>query len=178
MQARNFRSGPSSPQTGDDDTLRLAICTPSNATRTSQYDSFRRLVQAVNPENGTITYQYDASGNLARRADGARTVSLDAYDGLNRVTRKSYNDGITSAVTYGYGDKVYSSCQNQGGGVCGRLISVTATPLSGPVIVNSYSSFDPMISDDLRQRDPGLCRRQYGRHLLCSPGRHRQFNAA
>src|SRR5439155_26088081 len=67
------------------------------------------LVSATNPESGAITYSYDASGNLSSRVapalnqTGTATVTTTYnYDALNRLTRKSYNDGTRSAVTYGY----------------------------------------------------------------------------
>jgi RHS repeat-associated protein len=122
----------------------LTDCTSGNATRSFQYDSLKRLVQAVNPENGTLTYRYDGSGNLASRADSVRTLAFSAYDGVNRALGKSYTDGITPAVTYGYGDQSFAppACKTQGGGVCGRLVSVTSTPAIGTVVVNNYSNFD------------------------------------
>src|SRR5260370_240574 len=76
-------------------------------SRSFQYDSLKRLVRATNPEiglsgNGSITYSYDDSGNLATRTDPRVTTTFSAYDGMNRVTGKSYSDGNTPTVGYGY----------------------------------------------------------------------------
>jgi hypothetical protein len=63
-------------------------------SRTFQYDSLKRLVNATNPEiglsgNGSLTYSCDDSGNLATRADPRVTVTFSAYDGMNRIVGKS-----------------------------------------------------------------------------------------
>jgi len=60
-------------------------------------------VQAANPESGTIQYSYDDSGNLLSRTNALNTASY-SYDGLNRITGKTYSDG-TPAVTYAYDNR-------------------------------------------------------------------------
>ncbi|HEV3198814.1 MAG TPA: RHS repeat domain-containing protein, partial [Bryobacteraceae bacterium] len=107
----------------------------SGQSRTFTYDSLKRLVQTFNPESGTIRYSYDTSGNLSTRSDG-RSVQLtfSAYDGLNRVTGKSYNDGATPAVTYSYGDTL-SGCNLKG-----RLTGVTAA--SAPSRIYNYTCYN------------------------------------
>ncbi len=52
------------------------------------------------------------------KTDARGITSTYTYDGLNRVTGVSYNDGVTPAVTYAYGT---SSASNNNG----RLVSVT-----------------------------------------------------
>ncbi len=114
------------------------VCTGSgNQSRTFAYDTLKHLVEATNPESGTIYYTYDASGNLFTRED-ARNITTcygvfsgstcsnnpDGYDGLNRLLSKTYNDGITSSVTYVYGDNLAAPPAN-----CytlGHLYSVTS----------------------------------------------------
>jgi hypothetical protein len=98
-------------------------------------------VRAQNPESGSIEYQYDESGNLHRRKDGVRSLTYDDYDGMNRAKRKSYDDGKTNPVAYTYGDQT-PGCQTQGGGVCGRLVTVATTAANGDAVINSYSAFD------------------------------------
>jgi RHS repeat-associated protein len=96
--------------------------------RTFVYDSLSRLTSATNPESGTITYTYDANGNIATRTapapnqTGAATVttcfgnwngtSCDGagYDALNRLTQKSFSDGTTPTVKYGYDGVAPSAC--------------------------------------------------------------------
>jgi RHS repeat-associated protein len=92
--------------------------------RTFSYDSLSRLVCASNPENssaacpatatgtytpGTIGYVYDANGNLTSKTSpapnqtGTSTVTANyQYDALNRLTQKSYSDGVTLPALFGY----------------------------------------------------------------------------
>ena len=97
--------------------------TQSAQSRSFTYDSLKRLVKATNPENGIITYQYDNSGNLQTRIDADNSITTSSFDGLNRVTSKSYTPGsgvaATSSVGYTYDGA--SGC-NQ----LGRLASVTS----------------------------------------------------
>ena len=97
--------------------------TLSNLRRVSQgtqnryfmYDSLSRLIRAKNPEQAVNTnlnladpitgnsqwsmkYTYDASSNLATRVDARNITTTYAYDGLNRNTSVSYNDGVTPTV--------------------------------------------------------------------------------
>jgi RHS repeat-associated protein len=79
------------------------------APRTFAYDSLSRLLTASNPESGSITYVYDANGNLWTKTSplpnqtGTATVTATyQYDALNRLTQKSYNDGITPTTTFTY----------------------------------------------------------------------------
>ena len=103
-------SGPSTPTyttTYTYDVLDdLTGVTQSAQSRSFTYDSLKRLVQATNPENGIITYQYDNSGNLQTRIDADNSITTSSFDGLNRVTSKSYTPGsgvaATSSVGYTY----------------------------------------------------------------------------
>jgi YD repeat-containing protein len=93
--------------------------------RTFAYDSLSRLLCAANPETGSATcpnpdngtytafttrYGYDANGNLTSRTRpapnqtiGTTTVATTyQYDALNRITQKSYSDGVTPNVRFGY----------------------------------------------------------------------------
>ena len=81
------------------------------------YDSLSRLLTASNPESGTITYTYDVNGNVATKTapkpnqTGSATVSTTySYDAINRPTQKSYNDGTTATVKYGYDGTTISGC--------------------------------------------------------------------
>jgi RHS repeat-associated protein len=86
-------------------------------TRTLTYDSLSRLASAANPESGTITYAYDNNGNLqtkvapAPNQTGTATVTTTfTYDALNRLTQKSFSDGTTPTVKYGYDAVAPSGC--------------------------------------------------------------------
>ncbi|HYL64879.1 MAG TPA: hypothetical protein VE077_19870, partial [Candidatus Methylomirabilis sp.] len=85
--------------------------------RTFVYDSLSQLTSATNPESGTITYSYDANGNLTSKTSpapnqtGSATVTANySYDALNRLTQKSFSDGTTPAVKYGYDGIALTGC--------------------------------------------------------------------
>jgi RHS repeat-associated protein len=88
-------------------------------TRFFAYDSLSRLIRARNPEqsvNGvldltdsftgnnswSIGYAYDGNGNLTARTDARNVVTSYLYDGLNRNTQLTYNDGITPQINRHY----------------------------------------------------------------------------
>lgn len=86
-------------------------------TRTFSYNSLSQLLSATNPESGTVTYGYDNDGNLitktapAPNQTGAATVTTTyAYDFLNRLKQKSFNDGVTPQVTFGYDGVAPAGC--------------------------------------------------------------------
>lgn len=86
-------------------------------TRTFAYNSLSQLLSATNPESGTITYNYDNDGNLisktapAPNQTGAATVTTTyAYDVLKRLKQKSFNDGVTPQVTFGYDGVAAAGC--------------------------------------------------------------------
>ncbi|HXM40628.1 MAG TPA: hypothetical protein VN924_05215 [Bryobacteraceae bacterium] len=115
----------------------LTGVTQSGESRSFTYDSLKRLTQAMNPESGTINYTYDPSNNLLTRADADGSVlTYSAYDGMNRVTSKSYTLGTnvqtTPTVTYGYINAANQEPANCGN-LLGRLYSVTAGTM-----VNTY----------------------------------------
>jgi RHS repeat-associated protein len=100
--------------------------------RTFSYDSLSRLLCASNPENstapcpltstatytpGTTGYTYDANGNLtiktspAPNQTGSATVTASySYDALNRLIQKSFSDGTTPTVKYGYDETALTGC--------------------------------------------------------------------
>jgi RHS repeat-associated protein len=130
----------------------LLTVVQADQTRTFTYDSLKRLTQATNPESGTIKYEYDDTGNLLKKID-PRKVNLSpltylettyAYDALNRVTSKTYNDNdVTSNVLYKYdlqtlpagapGSTIFDR-----GASTGRLVSVTY----GGTAAGTYYSYD------------------------------------
>ncbi len=82
----------------------------SSRPRSFAYDSLSHLTSATNPESGTINYTYDANGNVITKnapapnqpASATTVTTTYAYDVLNRVTGRSYNDGSTASASYFY----------------------------------------------------------------------------
>jgi RHS repeat-associated protein len=88
--------------------------------RTFTYDSLSRLITTTNPESGTTCFgtwsgstcveNYDANGNALSRTRPAPNQSSSTtyvtttyqYDALNRLTQKSYSDGVTLPALFGY----------------------------------------------------------------------------
>jgi RHS repeat-associated protein len=86
-------------------------------TRTFEYSSLGRLIQANNPESGTISYEYDANGNLMGKTDarGASFKISYAYDALNRNTTVNYaNTTVNPDITRVYGDNSNSPAYGKG----------------------------------------------------------------
>ena len=81
------------------------------------YDSLSQLRSATNPESGAISYTYDNNGNVqtktAPKPNQTATLTVTAtyaYDPLNRLMQKSYNDGSTATVNYSYDGTTPSGC--------------------------------------------------------------------
>jgi len=102
------------------DTTAFTTCAAASATwrpRSFTYDSLSRLLSAANPESGTTSYSYDANGNLSSKTSpkpnqtsSATVVSSYTYDALNRHIQKSFNDGSTPTVKYGYDGVALTGC--------------------------------------------------------------------
>ncbi|RZU42417.1 RHS repeat domain-containing protein [Edaphobacter modestus] len=110
------------------------------------YDSLSRLRSATNPETGTINYNsYDADGNLISKTDARGITTSYTYDALNRLTQRSYNDGVTLPILYGYDAKsilIGSTHTTPTNGV-GRL-SWSCTLLPNSCQSMTSYSYDPM----------------------------------
>ncbi|SRR5713226_1725089 len=116
------------------DTLdNLITVNQGSQTRSFVYDSVKRLTSATNPESGTLGYQYDNNGNLLSKTDARSIITNLAYDALNRVTSRSYqNDpNNTPAVSYSYDPNIANGK--------GRLGSVSSS-----VSTYTYGSYDAM----------------------------------
>jgi len=70
--------------------------------RSFVYDSLSRLTSATNPETGTISYNYDPNGNLHQKTDARGIWTAYAYDAVNRLTDKSFGDGLTPNQHFRY----------------------------------------------------------------------------
>ena len=121
----------------------LTRVTQGSQTRTFAYDSLSRLTSATNPESGTIAY--DNNGNLTQRTDARSVVTTYTYDGLDRLTRRSYSyTGSETAVSLETTrvDYAYDSC---GGYAQGRLCSVTAKKGSTTEVSRTaYNRYDAL----------------------------------
>ena len=118
------------------------------------YDSLSRLIRASNPElnvnsslpalsdpvtgnnQWSIAYTYDDDGNLATKVDARNISTTYAYDALNRVISRTYqNDpSTTPAVTY-----TYDSSTNCTVNCKGRLVKVDSS-----VSTYTYNNYDAM----------------------------------
>ena len=110
-----------------------SVVQSGSRNRSFTYDSLSRLLCASNPENssaacpatatssyttGTTGYAYDSNGNLVTKTapkpnqmgTTATVVTTYAYDTLNRLTQKSYNDGATATVQFGYDAIAPANC--------------------------------------------------------------------
>jgi RHS repeat-associated protein len=146
----------------------LTVNQGSLGPRTFAYDSLSDLLCAANPETGNATcptpdngsytagttrYGYDADGNMALRTRpapnqtrGSTTVATTyAYDALNRLTQKSYSDGVTLPALFGY-DQTNITMGSQQFTIAhsvGRL-SWTCVESSSTCLTMSALSYDPM----------------------------------
>ncbi len=133
-------------------------------TRTYNYDMLSRLTSAATPEvslpNGTqcsTTYGYDANGNMTSKkaplpnqntycTDATHYVTTTyAYDGLNRLTSKTYSDSTPPANFYYDQGSVTIGSWSSGalGYPKGRMTEATTTA-SGSVQTGVVYSYDPV----------------------------------
>jgi RHS repeat-associated protein len=116
------------------------------------YDSFSRLLTAMNPElNSTgstvITYNYDNESRLTSKVEpapnaawgSASTVTVSySFDALNRLLDTTYSDGTTptSSHRYDYGSFLGQTFTNP----VGREVAATAAGNT----IESFASYDVM----------------------------------
>jgi RHS repeat-associated protein len=92
----------------------------NDRVRTFTYDSLSRVLSATNPESGTTCFGtvsggvcqnngYDGNSNLIYKTNARGTTTTLAYDALNRLTSRSYNDGITPTANF-----IYDGCPTGG----------------------------------------------------------------
>lgn len=77
--------------------------------RTFTYDQGSHLISVSNPEAHTITYTYDNQYDILTKVNGRGTTITYQYDALNRLTSRSYNDGVTPTANF-----VYDACPSGG----------------------------------------------------------------
>jgi RHS repeat-associated protein len=117
----------------------------SSRSRTFTYDGLSRLIYATNPESGTVTYQYSFNGgtlcsgdpsNVCDKTDARNVTTTFAYDNLNRVVSKTYNDGTTPSVQFTYDTSSIAGSANTNG----RLTS-ESTSLNGKMLTQRQLYF-------------------------------------
>jgi RHS repeat-associated protein len=122
----------------------LTVVSQGVQTRTFVYDSLKRLTSASNPESGTVSYGYDVNGNLITRLDANSITTTIAYDVINRVTTKSYNDiPQTPGISYFYDAQTLpgGAPTFDRGSATGRLVAVTHGSGSS---AGTYRGYDQM----------------------------------
>jgi RHS repeat-associated protein len=122
----------------------LTTVTQGGVGRSFIYDSLGELRSATNPESGTTVYTtYDSDGNLKSKTDAKGIVTTYNYDNLNRLTSKSYSDGITPSACFEYDASSYG---------IGRLATEwtqmgtcpSAPPSSGILTQRTFAAYDPL----------------------------------
>ena len=143
----------------------LSTVTQGSQTRTFTYDSLARLTSEANPESGTTHYCYTSSGSACatpdtgttlcsgdrsdtcRRTDARSITTTYAYsDVLNRLTAKSYNDGVTPTANFSYDQSSVSVGSWSSGTLLnykGRMTEATTTSGSTTKSGVVYS-YDPL----------------------------------
>jgi YD repeat-containing protein len=131
-------------------------------TRAFSYDSLSRLLNACNPEtipSGSscsasgpwgASYSYDGDGNVLTKTDARNITTTSTYDALNRLTQKSYSDGVTPTSLFVYdvenitfGTPNFPTQRFTTSNVVGRL-SVTCVVVSAVCQSMTAYSYDPM----------------------------------
>jgi RHS repeat-associated protein len=120
------------------------------------YDSFSRLLTAMNPElNSTgstvITYGYDNDSRLTSKIEPApnaawgssSTVTVNyTYDALNRLLDTTFTDGTTLKASHRYD---YASFQGQSfTNPIGREVAALTVNSSGSTVASTFASYDVM----------------------------------
>ena len=112
----------------------LLTVTQGSQTRTSAYDSLKRVLSTTNPENGMVSFQYDNNGNVTQRTDARQpaVTTTYGYDKINRPITRTYSDG-TPGVTYKYDSA--SGVSN----AKGRAVSISSSDST-----YSFSGYDEL----------------------------------
>jgi RHS repeat-associated protein len=120
------------------------------------YDSFSRILTAMNPEmNSTgstvITYGYDNNSRLMSKIEPApnaawgssSTVTLTySYDALNRLLDTTFSDGTTLKASHRYD---YATFQGQSfTNPSGREVAALTVNSSGATVTSTFASYDVM----------------------------------
>lgn len=144
----------------------LRVTQGTQQPRTFVHDSLNRMLSQTNPESGTICYGtvsngqcqndgYDKNGNLLYTTDARGVQATLAYDVLNRITSKNYqNDpNSTPAVNYFYDGQTLPNGTptfTRGSSV-GRLVGLTY----GGGSAGDYFAYDALGHNTLKIQQTG-----------------------
>jgi RHS repeat-associated protein len=126
----------------------LSVSQGSLSQRTFIYDSLSRLTSATNPESATTTYGYDADSNVISKVSpkpnqtspSVTVTTTYQYDALNRLTQKSYSDGVTPTANVVYDTAgLWNIPQTN---PIGRMTEAYLT--SNTYLVGSIFGYDPL----------------------------------
>jgi YD repeat-containing protein len=123
----------------------LSVTQTGINNRTYVYDMLSRLTSETTPESGNVTYSYDTltAGDLYQRigpkpnqtSASVKVTTTYSFDVLHRPTGRSYNDGVTSAVSLTYDQTSVSGVSPQN--PKGRLTQ------AGVSSANTIIGYDP-----------------------------------
>ena len=133
--------------------------------RTYVYDWLSRLTSASTPESGATNYTYSTTGSVCSgdpsavctRTDARGITTTYSYDGLNRLTQKSYSDGTTPTAHFTYDETSWAGLLTLNN-TAGRLSHAWTTPQTGTGYIDSIYSYDLVGRvSDLWQCTPANC---------------------
>lgn len=137
-------------------------------TRTYTYDSLSRMTQSTMPEQGTSTFNYLTSAGAAcsgnpfaacQRTDARSITTTYSYDGLNRLTSKSYSDGTTPTVSFLYDTPAgWTNPTPTQTNLIGRM-SEAYTAQCGGATAFGYDSMGRVVTNN--QQAPSSCTSNY-----------------
>lgn len=126
------------------DNLTQVLTSQPSRNRTFSYDGLGRLSSASNPENGLVQYSlYDGNGNLKTKIANGVTTSF-VYDPLDRLTQRSYDDGITPTVNYAYDQNETHTYPIGRLGQVSTVNVVNAPAASTLTVSTTYVSYDAL----------------------------------
>ncbi len=115
--------------------------------RTYVFDALSRLTTETNPESGTTNYYFTTSGGalcsgsasqVCRRTDPRSITTTYSFDALNRLTQKSYSDGITPTASF-----LYDVASTNGVSISNPVGRLVRSTTSGALTQN-INSYDPL----------------------------------
>jgi len=138
-------------------------------TRKFAYNGLSWLLAANNPENAsaanapsltcagagsamwTTCYGYDQNGNVTSRKNNRSVTTTFTYDGLNRITTKTYSDGITQSSCYVYGTLLHGAdklgAEWTQSGSCSSTPPTTPTTNQSMRVIGAYDYMERVLSE-------------------------------